>query len=135
MAAILRQLTGNAQRHGAQRPLLPPAEVAAAHLDRRLYSYRRIAGDGYWLGAQTADWKYHEHITSERVRMYFYGIGPDPVETVRWLQPAVPGLEHASEKWLENDTVFNILQDPQRHVFPAVMEIASSNYDRPCFIT
>ena len=34
------------------------------------------------------------------------------------LPTAVPGLEHASESWLENDTVFNILQDPQRHVFP-----------------
>ena len=76
-----------------QSALLAGAPPSPAHLDRRLYSYRRIAGDGYWLGAQTADWKYHEHITSERVRMYFYGIGPDPVETVRWLQPAVPGLE------------------------------------------
>ena len=50
------------------------------------------------------------------------------------LPTAVPGLEHASEKWLENDTVFNILQDPQRHVFPAVMEIASSKNDRPCLL-
>ena len=47
---------------------------------RTLFSYRRTGTDGYWLAAQTATWKYVEHLLPDRAVVDLFRIDLDPYE-------------------------------------------------------